>query len=104
MKLTAEELEQGRTWVRAGNIDALERWGNKRGIFISKAVLHDTLGHAMKLNTDLAIKLFDKVYGEIDPEFDRRVVYWQLAFKLTLFLIVALGCLGGIVYLIKAVF
>ncbi|MFA4971516.1 MAG: hypothetical protein WC683_02805 [bacterium] len=104
MKLTEAELEEGRALVRAGNIVALESWVDRRGILVNKEVLRDTMFRAMRNEPMLAIRLFDRVFEGMDPELDRRVTRRSLGILAAVCLFVATGLLGGIVYLVRAMF
>ena len=104
MRLTEEELETGRNYVRVGQLAGLESWSDERHIMVSKVVLHDTMVRTMKRDLVLAMKLYDKVFVGMVPELDRRVVKIKLAFIATVVLVVGLGCLGGAVYLLRVIF
>lgn len=103
MRLTEAELEEGRAHVRAKDLAALERWVDARRINISRILLHDSFGRAMR-DPELAMKLFDRAFPGMDPEAERRIFRIRLAVAVVGMLLTTLGCIGGIVYLMKSVF
>ena len=104
MKLTDVELEEGRALVRAGDGVGLEAWIHRRGILINKEVLRDTMLRTMQGDPDRAIKLFDRVFPGMDPEFDRSALKARLTIRLLVFLFVTAGLMGGVVYLVRSLF
>jgi hypothetical protein len=104
MKLTETQLEEGRVYIRANDIDALGRWIEAHKVIIDRVEVLKTFRRIAPADPERAIKLFDKVFEDMDPVFDRRVILWRLGFRIIIVLVVALGCIGGIVYLVKTVF
>ena len=104
MKITDEELEEGRALVRGRNTDALFAWVDKKRVVLDKELLRRTMLNVIAANPDRAIKLFDAVFVGMDPDFDRRVLKIRLGVRFAVALVVLLGCLGGVIYLVRSIF
>lgn len=103
MKLTNAELDQARAWIRNGDIQSLEQWFDKRGIIVSRKTLHDSIGMAIKRDPKLAIRLFDDVFIGADPELDRIAYLSKCVASLVAIVVVFCGCLGGVIYIVRAI-
>jgi hypothetical protein len=105
MKLTDAELEEGRAFIHTNNISGLMSWVDEHRIIIKKDMLRETMTKLINANChDRAIKLFDATFVDCDPQLERAVVKVGLAVRLTVILVVLLGCIGGIVYLFRSIF
>jgi hypothetical protein len=97
-KLSAEVLEQGRERIRAGDLDGFMAWVKEHVPFINLGTVRDTYTMVFKANdTVRGLRLFDKVFPEVDTARDLREGLVKLAFRGMVFL----GALGGVIYLIQ---
>jgi hypothetical protein len=98
-KLSAEVLEQGRDRIRAGDLEGFMAWVKKHVPLIKLEIVRDTYTTVFKYgDTEKGLKLFEKVFPEVDMAKDIR----ELLFKMGIALMVLLGSLGGVVYLFRS--
>jgi len=101
MKLTEKVLEEGRIFIRARDMDGFKMWCETHAPNMTWEEIERSLRPLFKADkVDMALRLFDKVFPYIDPmrDFRRGLV------KLGFWTFLTLGALGGVVYLIKAIF
>jgi len=101
MKLTEEVLEEGRVFVRAQDLEGLLVWHNKHVPTVTASEVEKTFKLLFTArDPERALKLFDRFYTEVDPAAHVRSGLMRLG----CILFVALGALGGAVYLFRAIF
>lgn len=104
MKLSEEVLDEGRTIIRAMDLEGLMAWSEKHVPTLTAKTRGDiekTFGLMFKArDPDRALKLFDSYFSSVDPARDVR----QGLMRLGCLVFVALGLLGGIVYLVQTIF
>lgn len=103
-QITTEELDIARGHIRAGNLDALMDWIYGKGVFIDGHLFYGAMSKIILVDPERAVQLFDKTFAGMDPEADRKKAVTYLAIRVAMFLVVVLGCIGGIVYLFKVPF
>jgi hypothetical protein len=100
-KLTPEVLDAGRILVRAKDMDGFKVWCERHAFTVSWSEIEKSFGPLFKADqVDMALKLFDKFFPSVDTARDVR----QGLGRLGCVLFVALGALGGIVYLVTRLF
>jgi hypothetical protein len=106
MRLTDEQLEEGRNCLRNKNVDAFMAWIDQHKILIDRATVRETMGKAIELgmSNERVVGLFDKVFVGMDPQLDRKLAIIKAVLAVAVSLLILGGCLGGCVYLIKLVF
>lgn len=97
-KLSDEVLDEGRGFIIRKDLDGFIRWIEKNRIEIDTDMVRKTYRRCFAAD-DLprALRIFDKVFPNIDPE-AQRAAGW-IRFGCLLF--VALGLLGGVMFLIQ---
>jgi hypothetical protein len=104
MKLSDEVLDEGRTHIRARNLDGLKAWVEKHAYSISAEEVAKTYKLLfMAKDTTRALKLFDKVFTDLDPVLDVLGARIKTAVSCVSVCLIGLGCVGGIAYLIVMV-
>src|SRR3989304_2173487 len=99
--LTKEILDEGRAFVKAKDLDGLMGWINKNTFSYDKSLIRKTFGTLFNTdNVERAVRLFDVTFEDHRP----GVLKAAILLRIGCLLFVALGILGGIVYLIRIVF
>ncbi len=104
MVLTEAELEEGRGYVRSGDLDGLDSWVERRGIVLDRVLLRRTMGSVVVVDNARAIKLFNATFVDIDPEIDRLVRRVRTVLVVVAVLMLLLGSIGGTTYLVRLLF
>ena len=92
MKLTEDQLEKGRNHLRSNDLDGFNQWIDNNEIFIDKTEMRNVFGTLIRVDIDRAIKLFDLVFANMDPQANYRVhVFWLVTY-LGLGALFLLGC------------
>lgn len=97
-KLSDESLNEGRRLALQGDRAGFQAWVERNGLSDYNGVqkVTDMLMRASKVDPIGTRRLFDKTFGEVDPD-AARAASW-ITFGCVLF--VALGLLGGVLFLI----
>jgi len=97
-KLSEEVLAEGRTFVEAQDLEGLKVWCETHAPTVTWSEVEKTFALIFKAgDTPRALKLFDRFFPTVDPARDVR----QALAKLGCLLFLALGALGGVVYLVS---
>jgi len=100
-KLSEEVLAQGRAFVEAKDLDGFKAWAERYAYTVTWAELEKTFTPLFKCDQmGIALKLFDKFF----PALDNAVYLRKGLVRLGCMIFIGLGALGGVVYLISAVF
>jgi len=105
-KLSKSVLEEGRAHVRSRDLKSLRLWQDTNIPAWRRSSVEQHFERAYEKDSSgtLALKLFDRVYTDIDPvEENAKAVLSlvTLAVKLVVVLVLLVGAIGGIVYLFQ---
>ena len=99
-KLSAEKLEEGREYIINNSLDEFRQWMKDNTPLIDDSVVINTLQTcAAAKDTEKALKLFDAVFSDIDPQ----AQLFGACLSIAISCVILLGVIGGIVYLITSV-
>lgn len=100
-KLSEEVLDEGRDLVRAKDLEGFKVWCGKHAYTVPWAVLEKDFSMLLRHDqVDMAVRLFDKFFPKVDPTSDVALGLM----KLGCIGFVALGVIGGVLYLVKNIF
>lgn len=101
MKLSEEVLAEGRAQVEAKDMAGFKVWCEKHAYSVSWSEVERSYAPLFKHDhMDMALRLFDKFFPELDNAKHVRKGLMRLGCVVFL----ALGALGGVVYLVQAIF
>jgi len=101
MKLSEEVLEEGRALVEAKDMAEFKVWCGKHAYTVTWSELERSYTPLFKYDqVDMALKLYDKFFPELD---NAKHVRGGLM-RLGCVIFIALGVLGGVVYLFRVIF
>jgi hypothetical protein len=100
-KLTADVLAEGRAMVQAQDLDGLRLWCETHAYTLTWSEVERTLSLCYRAgDCPRAVKVFDRVFSEVDIARDIR----QRIFRLGCLLFVAAGITGGVIHLVAFLF
>jgi len=99
-KLSDAVLDEGRALLRAGDLDAFEAWVKKHAPTLDEETVMATMNKMVGKfdRSDVAIRLFDEFFENYDAYDDVN----QAGKRACCLVFVAAGALGGVVYLLRA--
>lgn len=104
-KFTEEQLEEARGYIREMKWDMLELWMDEHKVVIDRDLVMTTMKKCMLANDEVkAMKMFNAGFADMDPAVDRLTGKIRLYGGCGCLIFVALGILGGIVYLFNWIF